>query len=90
MQAPHRAGFVFELGFEKLGGEVVGRVLYPPVDELGEHLPIGDHAAGMLHLPATFGADVLVAVLLEAFLKVLGDAEEHADHPQRHDWRRDP
>ena len=60
-------------------------MLYPPVDELGEHLPIGDHAAGMLHLSATFGADVLVAVLLEAFLKVLGDAEEHADHAQRHD-----
>ena len=83
-QSAHRAGFVFEFGFKKLCGEVVGGVIRTPVNEFGEHLPIGQ-AVGIIQLPATLGADASVAVLLEKVLKVLWDAEEHADHAQRHD-----
>ena len=40
---------------------------------------------GIIQLPATFGAEPSVAVLLDKVLKVLWDAEEHADDAQRHD-----
>ena len=57
-----------------------------PVDEFGEHLPVGERAVGVVgHLPAAFGADVPVTVFLDAVLVVLGDAEQHAHHAQRHD-----
>ena len=65
MQSPQRAGFVFEFGFEELCGQVVGGVVYPPVDEFGECLADGHDAAAIIHLPATFDGELSVAVLFD-------------------------
>ena len=56
-QAPDGAGLVLELGVEQLGHDVVGRVLGPPVDVLGELLAAGE-ALRHLHRLARLGAQV--------------------------------
>ena len=61
-----RAGLVGEFGVEKFRGEIVGGMVDAPVDELREHLAVGERAVGVVgHLAATLGAHVPVAVLLD-------------------------
>ena len=83
-QPARGAGLVLELGVEQLGHEVVGRVLGPPVDVLGEHLAAGEVSPVELHRLAGLGAQVRVGVVADRLLVLLGDAEQHADHPHRH------
>ena len=80
---------VLELGVEQLRHEVVGWVVRPPVDVVGE--PAAIHHAHTLgrarglplvepHAPVDLVADLL--------LVLLGDAQQHADHPHRHVGRQ--
>ena len=83
-QAPHGAGLVLELGVEQLGHDVVGRVLGPPVDVLGEL-----SAVGRCSLDTSIGSPASVRRLrvdpvADGLLVLLRDAEQHADHAHRH------
>ena len=59
-------------------------MLGAPVDELGEELA-GVHAVGcQLHRFAGLGAHLVVRQVAGGFLVLLGNPEQHADHPHRH------
>ena len=83
-QAPGGAGLVLELRVQQLRHEVVGRVLDPPVDVVGEHLAAERRCLADLHRLPVLGAQVRVGAATDRLLVGLGDAEQHADHPHRH------
>ena len=76
-------GLVLELGVQQLGHEVVGRVIGPPVDVLGEQLAAREIPGEPLRL-ARLGAQRRVGVLADRLLVLFGDPEQHADHPHGH------
>ncbi len=73
------AVFVFELGVEQRGHQVVGGVLGAPFDVVGEHVAAGDLVLLDDHGLAGLGAQVGVGAVAYRFLVLFGDAEEHAD-----------
>ena len=77
---------VLELGVEELGHEVVGRVLGPPVDVVGEQLGAAQAPGRRRHLVVVVvEAQALVDPVADRHLVLLGDAEQHADREHRHD-----
>ena len=59
-------------------------MLGAPVDEFGEELA-GVHAVGCgLHRLAGLGAHLSIRQVAGGFLILVGNAEQHADHPHRH------
>jgi hypothetical protein len=84
-QSSGGAGFVGELGRQKIGHDVVGRMFGTPVDVGREHFTGRDDAVGILgHLPAALLAQRRVAVLDDMGLILLGNAEQHPDDLHRH------
>jgi hypothetical protein len=86
-EAPGLARLVLELGLEQLGHQVVGGVLGPPVQVVGEELRL---LAALEHLGVDVGhlavvePQPLVDAVPQGLLVGLGDAEEHADGAHRH------
>ncbi len=74
---------VFELGVEQRGHEVVGGVLGPPFDVVGEHVAAGDLVLLDDHGFAGLGAQVGIGAVAYRFLVLFGDAEQHADDAHR-------
>ena len=79
------AGVVLELGVEQLGHQVVGGVLGAPGDVVGEHLELSGAVVLGLVRHAVVEAQALVEAVPDRLLVLLGDAEQHADHPHRHE-----
>ena len=75
---------------QQLGHEVVGGVLGAPVEVVPEVLERrgGIEAVAVVLGLAGLGADVRVGAVTHGFLVLLGDAEQHPDHPHRHLRRR--
>ncbi len=83
-QLANCAGLILELDVEQFGHDVVGRVVFAPVDVLREDLA-GVEALGRDgHRLAGLGAHRFVGVVPDGLLVLLRDAEQHADHPHRH------
>jgi hypothetical protein len=75
---------VLELRVQQLGHDVVGGVLDPPVDVIAERLVRDDDLFAEVDLAALGGGYLRAGLLAEGDLALLGNADQHADHPHRH------
>ena len=87
-ERPGLAVLVLELGVEQSRHEVVGRVLGPPLDVVGEHVAARDLFLLHVHRLARLRAQVGVGLVAYRDLVGFRDAEQHADDPHRHDRRQ--
>ena len=89
-QPPRGSSFVLELHIEQFGHDVVGGILGAPIDVVGEDLAGVDPVLRDLHRLAGLGAHGFVRPIPDSLLVLLGNAEQHADHPASASARRNP
>ena len=84
------AVLVLEFGVEQFGHEVVGGMLGPPGDVVGEHLAERSAVVFRLVRDPLLEAEPVVDLLADRLLVLHGDAEQHADDAHRHELAQIP